>query len=36
MINITAGVQHLKELTAFYKREGEGSGSMEEDLKNLN
>ena len=36
MINITAGVQHLKELTAFYKRESEGSGSMEDDLKNLN
>jgi hypothetical protein len=37
MINITAGVQHLKELTSFYKREGElTSGTMEDDLKNLN
>lgn len=37
MINITAGIQHLKELTAFYKREGElQSGTMEDDLKNLN
>jgi K+/H+ antiporter YhaU regulatory subunit KhtT len=23
MINITAGIQHLREMTAFYKREGE-------------
>lgn len=36
MINITAGIEHLKELTAFYKREEAPSGSMEDDLKGLN
>ena len=30
MINITAGVQHLKEMTAFYKREGELPGATME------
>lgn len=37
MINITAGIQHLKELTIFYKKEPEGDiQSLESDLKNLN
>lgn len=36
MINITAGIQHLKEMTAFYKREGEEGSGLEEDLKMLN
>jgi len=30
MINIKAGIQHLKEMTAFYRREGEvQNGSIE-------
>ena len=36
MINIKAGIQHLKELTAFYKGGEESSGTLEGDLKMLN
>lgn len=38
MINIKAGIEHLKDLTKFYKRESDGpdSKSPEEDLKVLN
>lgn len=36
MIDVTAGIQHLRELTAFYKIENElQGGSAEEELKNL-
>jgi hypothetical protein len=36
MIDITAGIQHLKELTSFYKIENElQGGSPEDELKNL-
>lgn len=36
MIDITAGIQHLKELTSFYKIENElQGGSAEDELKNL-
>ena len=35
MINIRAGVQHLRELTAFYKVGEESGGSLEGDLKVL-
>lgn len=31
-----AGIAHLKEQTAFYKKEGEASASLEDDLKNIN
>lgn len=36
MINIKAGIQHLKELTQFYRQGGEVSRSLQEDLKILN
>lgn len=39
MINITAGIQHLKELTHFYKQAPEAdaqSATLESDLKALN
>ena len=31
MIDITAGIQHLKELTSFYKIENELQGGSAED-----
>ena len=38
MINIKAGIQHLKELTSFYKKEGENdiNNCLKDDLKILN
>ena len=38
MINIRAGIQHLKNLTAFYKKEDENENPNDigEDLKTLN
>jgi septation ring formation regulator EzrA len=38
LINIKAGIQHLKDLSRFYKYVGEemGCGGLEEDLKELN
>ena len=36
LINVKAGISHLKDQTAFYKKEGEFSSSLEDDLKNIN
>jgi hypothetical protein len=37
LINIRAGIQHLKELTAFYKIDNPSKGdSLDDDLLNLN
>jgi hypothetical protein len=36
MINITAGVKHLKEITHFYKSDSEPQGNeLNDDLSNL-
>lgn len=38
MINIKAGIEHLKQLTVFYKKEGQNdvNNQAEDDLKILN
>lgn len=37
MINIKAGVTHLREMTAFYKAEGDiENGTLEDSLKKIN